>query len=81
VQKAKEVKVINWLFLILLFLAFSGVTAVFLGMFIAAGRTEEEQRELDTEQSEALKAAALQNRLTRTANSTLLNKRHEHGAD
>ena len=73
--------VIDWLFLILLFLAFSGVTAVFLGMFIAAGRTEEEQKELDTEQSEALKAAALQNRLTRTANNTLLNKRHEHGAD
>ena len=62
--------VIDWRFLILLFLALSAVMAVFLGLFIASGRTEEEQRELDTEQSEALKAAALQNRLTRTANGT-----------
>jgi hypothetical protein len=50
-------------------------------MFIAADRTEEEQKELDTEQSEALKAAALQNRPTTTANGTPLNERHEHGAD
>jgi hypothetical protein len=36
--------VIDWRFLILLFLALSAVTAVFLAMFIAAGRTEEEQK-------------------------------------
>lgn len=58
---------IDWRFLMLLFLALSAVTAVFLGMFFAAGRMEEEQKELDTEQSEALKAAALQNRPTTTA--------------
>jgi hypothetical protein len=73
--------VIDWRFLILLFLAFSAVTAVLLGMFVAAGRTEEEQKELDTEQSEALKAAGLQNRPTRTASGTLLNERHERGID